>query len=240
MLKLPRATNVIAALTGRAWNRAADEIERLANVQVAPPLELTDGPSGRRLSVRQLPDRLYWGVIQCNGPLGTEPDYPDNRYWVALGYVSNNETEDPTALVQVTAYPSGDPRRKVVTATNFFENNDATHFVRPQTIVRVWAEYDRGSPAQLRWSLIVADEGTNKSGPCSSSSSGSSSSASSSSGSASSTSSTTSASSSGSASASTGSGSGCGCNWVLQTVVTDVQCVNGQLQVTTAQIKVFQ
>jgi hypothetical protein len=31
--------------------------------------------------------------------------------------------------------------------------------VRPETIVRVWAEYDHGTPAQLRWPMIVADEG---------------------------------------------------------------------------------
>ena len=248
MLKLPRATDEIAALSGQTWNQAADELERLGNFQVTPPLELTDGPSGRRLTLRVVPDRLYWGIIQCTGPLGTESDYPDNRYWVALGYVSNTQTDATTAKVKVTAYPPGDPRRQVVTATNFFENNDATHFARPNTVVRVWAEYDSGSPAQLRWTMIVADEGTNSSPPCgvssssssssqSSSSSGSSSSASSASGSA--ASSGSSASGSGSTSGS-GSGSGCGCDWVYQTVVTGVQCVDGQIQVTTAQIKVFQ
>jgi hypothetical protein len=228
MLKLPRATDDVV-LSNEVWNRAATELERLALFQVSPPLELTEGPSGRRLAIRNLPDRLYWGVVQCTGPQGTEADYTDNRYWVALGYVSNDQTDDSTALVEVTAYASGDPRGKIVTATNFFENNDATHFVRPETVVRLWAEFDRGNPAQLRWTMIVADEGTNNAQPCSSSSSASSASSSSGSGSASSTSSTGS-----------GSGSGCNCNWVLQTVVTDVQCVDGQLQVTTAQIKVFQ
>jgi hypothetical protein len=200
MLKLPRAHNYIDGVSAQVWNRAADEIERQANMQVAPPLELSDGPAGRRLSLRTRPDRLYWGVVQCHGPAGTEADYSDNRYWVALGYVSNTQTDAAAAPVTVTAYPTGDPRRQVVTATNFFESNDATHFVRPQTIVRVWAEYDRGSPAQLRWTMIVADEGTNKSGPCSSSSSSSSGSSASSS----SSSASASASSSGSSSGSTG------------------------------------
>jgi hypothetical protein len=188
MLELPRATDDRIALSGQVWNRAASELERLANVQVSPPLELTDGPAGRRLSVRIRPDRLYWGVIQCTGPAGTESDYSDNRYWVALAFVSNDQTDAATAPVTVTPYASGDPRRKVVTATNFFESNDLTHSVRPQTIVRLWAEFDRGSPAQLRWTMIVADEGTEKSAPCtagsgSSSSSSSSNSASSASGS---------------------------------------------------------
>src|ERR1700722_174873 len=189
MLKLPRTAYDFDAISGDVWNQAANEIERLANVQVCPPLEMTDGPSGRRLALRVVPDRLYWGVIQCTGPVGTEADYADNRYWVALGYVSNLETDDPTTKVAVTAYPPDDPHWQVVTATNFFEENDATHFVRPQTIVRVWAEYDRGSPAQLRWTMIVADEGTSKAGPCGSSSSSSSSASSSSSNSASSASS---------------------------------------------------
>jgi hypothetical protein len=251
MLKLPRADDQIDGISGDLWNEAADEIERLANLQATPPLELTDGPSGRRLALRVVPDRLYWGIIQCTGPMGTESDYADNRYWVALGYVSNIQTDPATAKVAVTAYAPGDPRWQVVTATNFFENNDATHFARPNTVVRVWAEYDRGSPAQLRWTMIVADEGTNSSPPCgASSSSSSSSSSSNSSGSSSSASSSSansgsgaSSGSSGSGSGSTsgsGSGSGCGCDWVYQTVVTGVQCVAGQIQVTTAQIKVFQ
>jgi hypothetical protein len=80
MLTIPRATGDIEVFPADVWNRAADEIERLGNLQVAPPLELTDGPSGRRLSVRLRPDRLYWGVVQCHGPLGTESDYSDNRY----------------------------------------------------------------------------------------------------------------------------------------------------------------
>jgi hypothetical protein len=229
MLKLPRAVDERVALSGQVWNRAADELERLANVQVAPPLELSDGPAGRRLGIRARPDRLYWGVVQCNGPLGTEPDYTDNRYWVGLARIVNHSGDDPTTAVQVTAYAADDPRYKVVTATNFFENNDATHFVRPQTVVRLWAEYDRGSPAQLRWTIIVADEGTNRAAACPAASSSSSSSASSSS-----------SSGSTSGSSASGSGSGCNCDWVYQTVVTDVQCVNGQLQITTAQVKVLQ
>src|ERR1700733_12470143 len=98
MLKLPRATNDAIAPSREVWNRAVTEIERSANLQVSPPLELTDGPSGRRLAIRNLPDRIYWGVVQCTGPQGTEADYPDNRYWVALGFVSNVQTDDPTAL----------------------------------------------------------------------------------------------------------------------------------------------
>ena len=126
MLNLPRTNKEFAALPGEVWNRLANELERQANVQVAPPLELSDGPAGRRLSVRVKPDRLYWGVVQCHGPAGTEADYDDNRYWVALGYISNDQTDGPTSPVVATAYPTGDPRRQVVTATNFFENNDAT------------------------------------------------------------------------------------------------------------------
>jgi predicted short-subunit dehydrogenase-like oxidoreductase (DUF2520 family) len=72
MLKLPRAHDAVAALPADVWNDAADELERLSNFQAAPPLELTDGPAGRRLALRNTPDRLYWGVVQCTGPLGTE------------------------------------------------------------------------------------------------------------------------------------------------------------------------
>jgi|GEM_PF-5086392 len=175
----------------------------LSPLQVAPPLELTDGPAGRRLSLRVRPDRLYWGVVQCHGPAGTEPDFPDNRYWVAIGSIANTTADAITAKVHVAAYPIGDPRRKVVAATNFFENNDATHLVRPQTVVRVWADFDRGSPAQLRWTMIVADQGTSAAAPCTSSSSSSSSSSSTSSESASSTSSTSASSGSSTSSAST-------------------------------------
>ena len=103
MLKLPRTNDDIAALSGQTWNRAADELERQANLQVAAPLELNDGPAGRRLSLRQQPNRLYWGVVQCTGPNGDEPDYSDNRYWVALGHISNNQTVDPTSKATVVA-----------------------------------------------------------------------------------------------------------------------------------------
>jgi hypothetical protein len=140
MLKLPRAHELIDIIAPEVWNKTADELERVSNLQVASPLELTDGPAGRRLAIRIQPDRLYWGVVQCHGPEGTEADYADNRYWVALGFISNASSDAPTVKVAVTAYPTNDPRRKVITATNFFENNDATHFVRPQTVVRVWAE----------------------------------------------------------------------------------------------------
>jgi hypothetical protein len=69
MPKLPRANDEVAAPPAQVWNNAADELERLSNLQVAPPLELTDGPAGRRLALRQAPDRLYWGVVQCTGLL---------------------------------------------------------------------------------------------------------------------------------------------------------------------------
>jgi hypothetical protein len=233
MPQLPRIERDKEAVSALIWNRAADKIDRLFNLQVSPPLEMTDGPTGRRLALRVQPDRLYWGVIQCTGPLGTESDFTDNRYWVAIGYVSNVQTDDPTAKVAVTAYPPGDPRWMVVTATNFFENNDSTHFVRPQTIVRVWAEYDRGSPAQLRWTMIVADEGTNNAAPCGAS--GSSSSGSSSSSSSASESGSSASGSGSSASSASGSGSGSG---TCITVVTNVQCVGGNLVVTTANVLV--
>jgi hypothetical protein len=87
MLKLPRASyGDFIATRGQSWNRAADELERQANLQAAAPLEMTDGPAGRRISLRQQPDRFYWGVVQCTGPNGDESDYADNRYWVALGH----------------------------------------------------------------------------------------------------------------------------------------------------------
>jgi hypothetical protein len=123
MLTLPRAFNDFDAISGNVWNALADEVERTAHMQVCPPLELIDGPFGRRLALRVVPDRLYWGIIQCTGPMGSESDYADNRYWVALGYVSNIQTDPATAKVAVTAYAPSDPRWQVVTATNFFENN---------------------------------------------------------------------------------------------------------------------
>jgi hypothetical protein len=51
-LRLPRTDEETVVLQGKLWNRVADALERLDRFTVAPPLQMTDGPDGRRLSAR--------------------------------------------------------------------------------------------------------------------------------------------------------------------------------------------
>jgi hypothetical protein len=64
-LNLPRAPGGAAvALEGSLYNLIAAEIERGAKLDVAAPLNLSDGDNGRLLSVKLPPWALQWGVLQ--------------------------------------------------------------------------------------------------------------------------------------------------------------------------------
>jgi hypothetical protein len=71
--------------------------------------------------------------------------------------------------VTLAPIPSGQAGYEIVEATNLFEDNCHTHYVRPGTPVGYWLEYDSGSPPTARHLMLTADEGICRSGPCSSS-----------------------------------------------------------------------
>jgi len=155
MSKLPRAPgSAPVVIDPRVWNELVLEVERLGRLSVAPPLQVSDGPAGRALSLRQVPQTLQWGVIVC--PSGGETAFTDNRYNVALGQITNSDGDDTSALT-VAAYALSDPRYRIVTATDLFENNIKEHALAPGTIVRLWADYDQSNPPVQRWTFIAAD-----------------------------------------------------------------------------------
>ena len=85
---------------GKIWNRAATELRAPSptSTQVAPPLEMTDGPAGGGgLSLHSAPTASIGALSSAAARYGTEADYADNRYWVALAFVSNDQTQGPTA-----------------------------------------------------------------------------------------------------------------------------------------------
>lgn len=111
----------------------------------------------------------FWGVVVCEGPNGEE-DFDDNRYWVQRANVANNSTDDQEK-VTLDKEPEESPKFAIVAATNLFEDNCGTHYVRPKTPVYVVVQHDQSSPPIPRYTLIVADEGTCRAERCDKSSS---------------------------------------------------------------------
>lgn len=62
-MKIPRTNDELVVIQGKVWNKLASEIERLANIVVAPPLEKTMTATGTLLRLNQSPYETIWARI---------------------------------------------------------------------------------------------------------------------------------------------------------------------------------
>ena len=97
------------------------------------------------------------GVVVCKGPCG-EDDFDDNRYWVKIQRITNEDTDASAPLtlgdaprVKGNCETTSTETDRIVCVTNFGEASQETHFARPGAPVVVFAELDTGNPGMTRY-----------------------------------------------------------------------------------------
>jgi hypothetical protein len=87
------------------------------------------------------------GKIVATGPLGSEANYTDERYWVKLQYVASNDST-LAALIVLADETWTPPPPLVVTATNLAEYLPGSHGLAAGAIVNLLRITDAGGNAQ--------------------------------------------------------------------------------------------
>ena len=84
-------------------------------------------------------DRKWVGVVKCTGPLGTESDFTDHRYWISKAYINGVTTAEKAtdAAIVWTEFASTDPEYFVVMAENLAEQPFGTHLLTEGAVVIV-------------------------------------------------------------------------------------------------------
>lgn len=96
----------------------------------------------------------WHGVVVCEG-FNQQGDFADNRYWVAAAYISNGVTKkDFTDPVTWTAFPTGHPYHRIVTAHNKTEAGAGTHLLEVGTPVTVLSLADSIVPQTTRFFFL--------------------------------------------------------------------------------------
>jgi len=87
--------------------------------------------------------QYFYGTIVNTGPLGTEADYTDARYWVQRQLPSNSggAVTDAATFTAATT-----PIAQTFTATNMSEIAYSTHSIRVGTVVKIFWEFDFTTP----------------------------------------------------------------------------------------------
>lgn len=131
----PIPAHLFPQITGKTWNDLTRNINRL-NDEV--------------FSLSKKSAIYKWfGKIVATGPLGTEDDYTDERYWVERVKISN--TDASTTPLTFTAYVSPEPYDQTVTATNLAEVATDTHYTAINTIVEIYEANDVAVPINRRY-----------------------------------------------------------------------------------------
>jgi hypothetical protein len=92
---------------------------------------------------RPLVSLRFFARIVKTGPLGTEADYTDERYWIKPLYAKGAGVRDILDLQddKFTLFPN-----EVVTASNLSEWEVVTHCIPQDSVVEVYCFTDRGDP----------------------------------------------------------------------------------------------
>ncbi len=142
MAQFPHTVKKGDPIDPRNWRRVVDWIKR-TGLHGGRGISVTTGPSGDLITHNK---DMFWGQIVTTGPLGTEADYTDERYWVKEQYVSNTTGDSTTAT---TFADKTNPLH--VTATNIAEITGSTHNIASGEIIPVWIVKDAGDPKTVRY-----------------------------------------------------------------------------------------
>src|SRR5882724_4868310 len=108
--------------------------------------------------------RYFYAKVTTTGPLGSEANYTNERYWINRLKITNSDntaTSHLTITVEPTTTTSGttNPYHQVVTATNWAEYLNGSHALPTGTPVQVWWEYDNSSPNLVRYCFSSGGNG---------------------------------------------------------------------------------
>lgn len=92
----------------------------------------------------RFPTRWFYAVIVANS-------FTDCRYTVGRAYITNDNTDDANAKIEITEFVTDDPLHLHVTANNLDEFSFGTHSLPVGMPVVVHYDYDGGNPTTPRY-----------------------------------------------------------------------------------------